>query len=130
MSIHKNVVVAVFLFSVLLVGGAYIYHIIEGWKYLDSLYFVVMTATTVGYGDFVPKTDAGKIFTMFFSFLGVVFAFYLISISGRALFAEHLGKKVSEIKRDVREDVKEDVERDVKRDVRREVVKSEKKKKR
>ena len=130
MSIHKNVVVAVFLFSVLLVGGAYIYHIIEGWKYLDSLYFVVMTATTVGYGDFVPKTDAGKIFTMFFSFLGVVFAFYLISISARALFAEHLGKKVSEIKRDVREDVKEDVERDVKRDVRREVVKSEKKKKR
>ena len=38
---------------------------------LDSLYFSVTTLTTVGYGDFFPKTDAGKMFTIFYILAGV-----------------------------------------------------------
>jgi hypothetical protein len=30
-----------------------------------------MSLTTVGYGDLVPKTDLGKIFTVFYIFSGV-----------------------------------------------------------
>ena len=44
--------------------GTVSYHILEGWRWLDSLYFSVMTATTIGYGDFHPVTDYGKMFTM------------------------------------------------------------------
>jgi voltage-gated potassium channel len=53
------------------------YHIIEGWRWLDSLYFAVMTATTVGYGDFHPATDKGKIFTMLYAIasIGVISSF-------------------------------------------------------
>lgn len=117
MNVKKNVVWSVILFFVLVFAGSYIYHLIEGWSFLNALYFVVMTVTTVGYGDFVPKTEIGKIFTMFFSFMGIVFVFYFISITGSALFTKHLGRKVSEIKHSVKEDVAEDVKKDVKREV-------------
>jgi len=56
---------------VILFGGALFYHLIEGWNYLDSLYFSAITLTTIGYGDFAPKTDAGKIFTIMYIGIGV-----------------------------------------------------------
>jgi len=98
MNIKRNVVISILLFMILIVAGSFVYHRIEGWSFLDALYFVVMTVTTVGYGDFVPKTDVGKIFTMFFSFMGIVFVFYFISITGTALFRKHLGKKAPEVR--------------------------------
>jgi hypothetical protein len=55
----------------ILATGTIFYHSIEGWRWLDSLYFCVMTLATVGYGDFTPKTDLGKIFTMLYVFIGI-----------------------------------------------------------
>jgi hypothetical protein len=62
---------------VLIGGGSAFYWKVEGWSYLDSLYFSVVTLTTVGYGDFSPDTDAGKLFTIFYILvgLGIVAAF-------------------------------------------------------
>lgn len=57
--------------GIVLAIGTIFYHWIEGWRWLDSLYFCVITLATVGYGDFSPKTDAGKIFTMFYVFIGI-----------------------------------------------------------
>ena len=34
---------------------AYLFTIIEGWTYLDSFYFTVISLTTVGFGDFAPR---------------------------------------------------------------------------
>lgn len=56
---------------VILFGGALVYHLIEGWNYLDSLYFSAITLTTIGYGDFSPQTDLGKAFTIIYIGLGV-----------------------------------------------------------
>jgi len=57
--------------GILLAIGTIFYHSVEGWRWLDSLYFCVITLATVGYGDFAPQTDAGKIFTMIYIFIGI-----------------------------------------------------------
>ena len=62
-------VVAWLLFIILI--GTVFYHLEEGWSWLDSLYFSVITLSTVGYGDFEPTTSASKIFTMVYIFLGI-----------------------------------------------------------
>ena len=51
--------------------GTWFYARVEGWSILDSLYFSVITLTTVGYGDFSPKTTPGKIFTMIYILVGL-----------------------------------------------------------
>ena len=58
--------------SVFILGiGTVTYHLLEGWSWIDSLYFSVITLTTIGYGDFSPETDAGKLFTIFYILLGL-----------------------------------------------------------
>ena len=56
---------------VILLIGTISYHHLEGWDYIDSLYFSVITLTTVGYGDFSPQTYGGKVFTIFYIFIGL-----------------------------------------------------------
>jgi voltage-gated potassium channel len=51
--------------------GTLFYHGVEGWRWLDSLYFCVITLATVGYGDLSPQTDLGKIFTMVYILIGI-----------------------------------------------------------
>lgn len=56
---------------IILFIGTLSYHYLEGWGYVDSLYFSVITLTTVGYGDFSPQTTGGKLFTIFYIFIGL-----------------------------------------------------------
>jgi voltage-gated potassium channel len=60
-----------FLVIVTLATGAWFYRIAEGWSLLDSLYFSVITLTTIGYGDLTPSTAADKIFTVLYVFIGL-----------------------------------------------------------
>ena len=55
---------------VMLVSGTVFYAAIEGWSVIDSVYFCIMTLSTVGYGDLHPTTPLSKIFTMIFLIAG------------------------------------------------------------
>ncbi|MFC4740487.1 potassium channel family protein [Flavobacterium ponti] len=55
----------------IIVAGTLVYHFVEGWSYIDSLYFSVVTLTTIGFGDFAPKTDIGKLFTILYIIAGI-----------------------------------------------------------
>ena len=61
------------LVLVTLLSGTLFYRQVEGWSLLDSLYFSVVTLTTVGYGDLSPSTAAGKVFTILYIFVGLGF---------------------------------------------------------
>lgn len=77
---HRRLLYIIVIILIFLFGGSTFYYYIENWRYLDAVYFSAYTMTTVGYGDFVPKTDAGKIFTIFYAFAGVGIALYGLSI--------------------------------------------------
>ncbi|SFK15475.1 Ion channel [Brevibacillus centrosporus] len=54
-----------------LLSGTIFYATVEGFRWVDAIYFSVTTLTTVGYGDLAPKTDLGKIFTILYLFTGL-----------------------------------------------------------
>ena len=45
--------------------------LVEGLSLLDTYYFLVTTATTVGYGDISPKTGLGKVFVTIYMIIGI-----------------------------------------------------------
>ena len=55
----------------LLAVGTFFYNNVEGWGWLDSLYFCVVTLATVGFGDLTPTTELGKAFAIVYIFLGL-----------------------------------------------------------
>lgn len=71
-------------------GGAVFYHLVEKFNWLDSFYFTFMTLATVGYGDFVPKTNAGKLFTMVYVLFGITIFVLLarLIVAGTVLSAK------------------------------------------
>lgn len=80
---------------VLLLGIAtVVYHILEGWGWVDSLYFSSVAVTTVGFGDLVPTTSGSKLFTVFYVLTGIaVVTTYLnerfYRLSGRVARRRH-----------------------------------------
>ncbi|KYG37989.1 transporter [Bacillus gaemokensis] len=60
------------------ISGGSFHSTVEGLRIIDALYFSVVTLTTVGYGDFSPQTDFGKIFTIFYICIGIGLVFGFI----------------------------------------------------
>lgn len=57
--------------SIILIFGTIAYHYLEGWSWLDALYFSIITLTTIGYGDLSPQTTEGKLFTILYILMGL-----------------------------------------------------------
>jgi hypothetical protein len=69
--------------AIIIVIGAVLYHWLEGWGWLDSFYFVVITLTTIGYGDFSPTTPITKLITIFYGVNGVIILLMLFDVIRR-----------------------------------------------
>ncbi len=72
-----------------IIVGALVFSYLEGWQFLDALYFSVISITTVGYGDLVPSTPAGKFFTVVFLLVGVGLALYVLSIFSQRILGAY-----------------------------------------
>ena len=71
----------IFIYTFIVIGaGAALFHWLEGWSWLDSFYFVVITFTTIGYGDFAPTMPLTKLITIFYSLNGVILLLVLFDV--------------------------------------------------
>jgi voltage-gated potassium channel len=58
------------LVAIIAVGTVF-FRWVEGWSWLDSYFFTVVTLSTVGYGEIVPQTALGRIGTTLFILIGL-----------------------------------------------------------
>jgi voltage-gated potassium channel len=85
----NKVKIALSIVLTVFIAGTIGFHYLEGWGFVDSFYYTVTTLSTVGFGDYAPKTTEGKFFTIFIIIFGVgtmLYSFGLISeivIEGR-----------------------------------------------
>ena len=56
----------------------------EGWSRLDSFYWALVTATTVGYGDFRPTKRRSRIIAIVIAVLGLLTSGIIIAIGVQA----------------------------------------------
>ena len=86
---------ALFIWVIIVIAiGTTFYVQVEGWRVLDALYFTIITLTTVGYGDITPQTDAGKIFTMIYIFVGIsLISGFIILLGEHSRKLKRFGKK-------------------------------------
>ncbi len=74
----KKILFSLFLLHIILLVGVGGYMLIEDASFLDSLYMTVITLATVGYGEVVHLSPAGKYFTIGLIVVGLSFALYLV----------------------------------------------------
>lgn len=91
-------------FMIYMVGGAGVYAKIEGWMFLDALYFTNYTLLTVGIGDYAPSTHLGRALLFPYAIGGIVILGLVIG-SIRSLVLERgkkkLGSRLVEKKREL-----------------------------
>lgn len=98
---------ALVLFLTFTIGGAVGFKYIEDWSWVDSVYFVFATLTTVGYGDVSPTTALGRDIGICFIVLGVttlgfVFSFLLqYSAAHSADASLEFQKKLENLEKDM-----------------------------
>jgi len=61
------------------------YMVLERWNFIDSLFMVLITVTTVGYEEVHPLGEAGRVFTMTVIVSGVGTMLYTLGIFGELL---------------------------------------------
>jgi len=82
-----------YLTSIVVGSGTLFYRFVEDWGWIDSLYFTVITLTTVGYGDLSPSKTTSKLFTVMLVLLGIGLLVSLIERVARYALEDHQARK-------------------------------------
>jgi len=70
--------------------GTVMFHVLEGWSILDSLYVTAQTVTTVGFGDLTPRTPYGRAFAVVFMMASVGIVLYALTSTVQAIVHSEL----------------------------------------
>lgn len=68
---NESALIGIAIVIVAIVVGVILFHALEGRDRFHSLYYVAVTISTIGYGDIIPVTHAGKLLTIIYALIGV-----------------------------------------------------------
>jgi len=92
---QRTLMLQTMAFVTYLLVGAVIYSSVEGWEFLDALYWADLTLLTIGLGsDFAPATHTGRVLLFFYAIGGIIIIGLVIS-SIRTLILDRGKTKLS-----------------------------------
>ncbi|KAI8065632.1 hypothetical protein BC940DRAFT_320484 [Gongronella butleri] len=91
-TVVKLLVLPSVLTCTVLVGGSLVLMHVEQWEYNQALIFCTTALTTIGYGDVVPRTVAGRLFFFAYATGGVcVVAYFFLSLRSVIIHVKNAG---------------------------------------
>ncbi|KAJ6114940.1 hypothetical protein N7486_000718 [Penicillium sp. IBT 16267x] len=92
---QRTLMLQTIIFVIYLLAGAAVYAKIEGWRFLDAVYWADYTLLTIGIGNFAPSTHLGR--GLLFPYaVGGILVLGLIISSIRTLMLEHGRQKMAD----------------------------------
>lgn len=79
--------------------GTLVFHVLEGWSIVDSLYVTVQTVTTVGFGDLAPQTVYGRVFATAFMMMGVGVVLYALTSTVQSIVQSEMLSTFGQLRR-------------------------------
>lgn len=90
MTFGKRIAISVIILFLLIVMGAWGYHILLSVSWLDALYMTIITISTVGYQEVAVMTPGAKIFSIILIFLSLGTVGYLLTNIASSLFESNV----------------------------------------
>lgn len=75
----NNLFISIIVFGIVWSCGAVVFWQLEAMTYFEALYFCFCSLITIGYGDFTPKSNAGRPFFVMWSLIAIPTMTMLIS---------------------------------------------------
>ncbi len=88
--IKRKLAYATIAILTMVVIGSVCFHYIEDLNWRESIYLSTATVTTVGYGDIIPRTPNGQLFTTVFMLVGVGTVLYALSVFAQAFIQSEI----------------------------------------
>lgn len=87
-----QLVLGLCIMCLVFVAGLCVFMYVEGWNFIESFYMMVITLSTVGFGEIHPLSDRARLLTAFIIICGVGNFAYIVSSFSRMLVDGHLNK--------------------------------------
>lgn len=69
---QRTLMLQTIMFLMYLLLGALVFSTIEGWNYLDAVYWANVTLFTIGFGDYSPATTLGRALQIPYALIGII----------------------------------------------------------
>ncbi len=96
---QRPLLIGLTLLPAILVVGTCGYMLIEGWTALDALWMVVITLTSIGYGEVHPLSSGGRVFTIGLIFGGLSVGTWVMSQVTALVLDGQFGRRLRDRRR-------------------------------